>query len=160
MGWYLVRVALGSDHAGFQLKEKIKDYLTDKEIAFTDFGVGAPEPTDYPDIALAVAEAVARGEYEHGILVCGTGIGMAIAANKVPGVRAALCHDVFSAEAARSHNDANVLALGERVLGPGLAWAIVETWLRTPFAGGRHARRVEKIRKIEDKYCCCRGIGV
>ncbi|MHB1418311.1 MAG: ribose 5-phosphate isomerase B [Bacillota bacterium] len=147
-----MRVAIGSDHAGFRLKELIKDYLHDAGIAHYDFGTYSEESVDYPDFALLVAEAVARNEYDRGILVCGTGIGVAIAANKVPGIRAALCSDTFSARSSREHNDANVLTLGERVVGPGLALDIVKIWLGTDFAGGRHSRRVEKISKIESKY--------
>ena len=107
---------------------------------------------DYPDFALPVAEAVASGEAERGIVICGTGIGVSIAANKVPGVRAALCHDCFSAKATREHNDSNVLAMGERVIGPGLALEIADIWLHTPYAGGRHQARIDKITAIEKKY--------
>jgi ribose 5-phosphate isomerase B len=147
-----LQVALGSDHAGFSLKEEIKRYLREAGIDFHDFGAFGPEAVDYPDFALAVAEAVAAGRFARGILCCGTGIGVAIAANKVPGVRAALCHDTFSARASREHNDANVLTLGARVIGPGLAREIVRTWLAAEFVGGRHQRRLEKIRAIEQKY--------
>lgn len=147
-----MRVALGSDHGGFRLKEKIKTYLAARGIPHTDFGTFSEEVVDYPDFALKVAEAVAAGEYTRGILVCGTGIGVCIVANKVPGVRAALCHDSFSARASRAHNDANILTLGERVIGPGLAEEIVKVWLETEFAGGRHARRVSKIAAVETKY--------
>ena len=107
---------------------------------------------DYPDYAVQVAEAVANGEADKGILICGTGIGMNIAANKVPGIRAALCHDCFSAQATREHNDSNILTMGERVVGPGLAVKIVDIWLHTEFQGGRHAVRVNKISQIEEKY--------
>jgi ribose 5-phosphate isomerase B len=149
-----VRVAIGSDHAGFQLKEEIKRFLHNSHVDCGDFGVSSTEPADYPDIAEMVAEAVAQGKFDCGILVCGTGIGMAIAANKVPGIRAALCHDLFTARAAKEHNDANILALGGRVLNPQLACEIVETWLNAHFAGERHARRLEKIRSLEARYCC------
>lgn len=149
-----MRVALGSDHAGFHLKEYVKSYFAARQVDYTDFGVNYLKPVDYPDIARVVAEAVASGEYDRGILVCGTGIGMAIAANKVPGVRAALCYDSFMARAAREHNDANILALGERVLESGMVCEIIETWLKTRFGGGRHARRVAKIRSLEEEYCC------
>lgn len=148
-----MRVALGADHGGYRLKEAIKGWLDEMGIAWEDCGTHGPDAVDYPDYARRVAEKVVAGECERGILVCGTGIGMCIAANKVPGIRAALCHDVFSARATREHNDSNVLTLGERVVGEGLARAIVETWLRTDFAGGRHARRVDKIREIESAYC-------
>jgi len=147
-----LRVALGSDHAGFALKEEIKDYLREAGVEYHDFGTFGPEAVDYPDFALAVAEAVAHGRFERGILCCGTGVGVAIAANKVPGIRAALCHDTFSARASREHNDANVLTLGARVIGPGLAREVVAVWLAAEFAGGRHRRRVDKIRAIEEKY--------
>lgn len=148
----LLRIALGSDHGGFILKEEIKDYLTQKKLDFHDFGTYYAASVDYPDFALKVAEAIAQGNYDRGILVCGTGIGIGIAANKVPGIRAALCHDTFSARASREHNDANVLTLGERIIGRGLALEIVETWLKTEFSGGRHQRRVDKIGNIEQKY--------
>ncbi len=119
-------------------------------IAYEDVGCDCPESVDYPDYALPVAERVAKGEFDRGILVCGTGIGMSIAANKVKGVRCAVVSDEFSARMSREHNEANVLALGERVVGPGLAREIVRVWLTTDFAGGRHGRRVAKIGAIED----------
>ncbi len=147
-----MRVALGADHGGYRLKEAIKRWLDEMGIAWEDCGTYGPDSVDYPDYARQVAEKVAAGECDRGILVCGTGIGMCIAANKVPGIRAALCHDVFSARATREHNDSNVLTLGERVVGEGLARAIVEVWLTTEFAGGRHARRVDKIKEIEKAY--------
>ena len=134
------------------LKDEIMKHLKEKNIDFVDFGCFTTESVDYPDIGQAVGEAVARGEYDKGIICCGTGIGISISANKIPGVRAALCGDCFSAKASREHNDANVLALGERVIGPGLAKMIVDTWLNSEFRGGRHGRRVEKIAKIEEKY--------
>lgn len=127
-------------------------FLTAQGIHYHDFGTHAPDAVDYPDFALPVAEAVARGEFDRGIIVCGTGIGVSIVANKVPGVRAALCHDTFSARSSRAHNDANILTLGERVVGPGLALEIVRVWLASEFEGGRHARRVAKIAAIEKKY--------
>lgn len=148
-----MRIAIGSDHAGFNLKELIKKHFKGEGICFVDFGTNSTEAVDYPDIARPVAESVARGETRFGILICGTGIGMVIAANKVPGVRAALCHDVFTARAAREHNDANVLTLGERVTGAGLACEIVRTWLQASFQGGRHERRVNKIRALEEEFC-------
>jgi len=147
-----LKIAIGSDHGGFLLKDEIMKHLKGKEIDFVDFGCFTTESVDYPDIGQAVGEAVARGEYDKGIICCGTGIGISISANKVPGVRAALCGDCFSAKASREHNDANVLALGERVIGPGLAKMIVDIWLSSEFQGGRHGRRVEKIAKIEEKY--------
>jgi len=147
-----MRVAIGSDHAGWRLKKEIAACLEELKISYRDFGTYSRESVDYPDFALLVAEAVASGDYDRGILCCGTGIGVAIAANKVPGIRAALCHDTFSARASREHNDANILTLGERVIGPGLAREIAEVWLRAEFQGGRHARRVAKIGGIEEKY--------
>jgi len=147
-----MEIALACDHGGFLLKKEIAAYLQEKGIPFEDFGVFSEEAADYPDQALSVAEAVKEGRFRRGIILCGTGIGVAIAANKVPGVRAALCHDTFSAKACREHNDANVLTMGQRVIGPGLALDIVEIWLKTEFQGGRHARRVAKIEAIEQKY--------
>jgi len=144
-----LKIAIGSDHGGFKLKEEIKKMLQEKEYDFKDFGTFSEESVDYPDIALEVARAVQDGSYDRGILICGTGIGIGIAANKLAGIRAALCHDTFSARASREHNNANILTMGERVIGPGLARDIVNVWLETGFAGGRHARRVEKINDIE-----------
>ena len=142
-------LAIGSDHGGFQLKEIIKKHLAEQQISVKDFGTYTTESVDYPDISKSVAQAVADGQYDRGIIVCGTGIGVSIAANKVKGIRAALCHDVFSAQMSREHNNANVLTLGERVIGPGLALMIVDTWLKTEFAGGRHEQRVCKIANME-----------
>ncbi|HEX3032676.1 MAG TPA: ribose 5-phosphate isomerase B [Bacillota bacterium] len=147
-----MKLALGSDHGGFRLKEEIKKLLEEQGLSYQDFGCYSTDSVDYPDIALAVGEAVAAGQCERGILVCGTGIGISIAANKIPGIRAALCHDTFSARATREHNDSNILAMGERVIGVGLALDIVKTWLATEFAGDRHQRRVDKISQIEAKY--------
>ena len=143
-----LKIAIGSDHGGFRLKEEIKDYLRQQGVEHTDFGTYSTASVDYPDIAQTVGEKVAAGEFERGILICGTGIGISIAANKVPGVRAALCGDVFSARMSREHNNANILALGERVIGSGLALMIVQTWLEAEFAGGRHARRVEVLQLV------------
>ncbi|MDR3559938.1 MAG: ribose 5-phosphate isomerase B [Negativicutes bacterium] len=142
-------IAIGSDHGGFHLKEEIKKYFEEQKILFRDFGTLSCDSVDYPDISRAVAQAVVSGECTRGILICGTGIGIGIAANKVKGIRAALCHDTFSAQMSREHNDANILTMGERVVGTGLALAIVEKWLASEFAGGRHARRVEKMMEIE-----------
>ena len=147
-----MKVAIGSDHGGFRLKEEIKTLLTELKVDSHDFGTYTCASVDYPDISRQVAEAVAKGEYERGIIVCGTGIGVSIAANKVKGIRAALCHDVFSAQMSREHNDANILTMGERVIGSGLARMIVEVWLKTEFAGGRHACRVTKLMELE-KNC-------
>jgi len=147
-----MKVALGADHAGFQLKETLKKMLEEMGIASKDFGCASTAQVDYPDFAEAVARAVAGGEAERGIMVCGTGIGASIAANKIPGVRAALCHDAFTAVASRCHNDANVLCLGARVLEESLACEIARTWLKTDFSGEeRHRRRISKIAQIEAK---------
>ena len=141
-------IALGSDHGGYELKQEIKQYLEEQKLEYKDFGSYDEEACDYPVYAKAVAHAVADGECEKGILICGTGIGISITANKVEGIRAALCSDCFSAEATRLHNDANILAMGGRVVGPGLAVKIVDTFLNTEFSGDeRHMRR---IRQIED----------
>lgn len=156
-----MRLALGSDHAGLPLKEAIKEYLAQYNgVDWDDLGTFSPEAVDYPDIALEVAKAVASGRYDRGILACGTGIGMCITANKVPGVRAALCHDLYSARVTRQDNDSNVLTIGARIVGPALAREIVRVWLETEFAGGRHARRLDKIAAIERMFAggdCHRG---
>lgn len=145
-----MKIAVGSDHGGYALKEEIKKWLQDKGYEVQDFGTHSLDSCDYPDIAQKVARAVAQGQYEKGIIICGTGIGVAIAANKVRGVRAALCHDTFSAKASREHNDANILTMGERVIGKGLALEVLEAWLGASFAGGRHQRRVDLIGAIEN----------
>lgn len=149
-----MKVAIGADHAGYELKEEIKKLLKRKEIDFHDFGAHPPlDPEDdYPDFGVKVAEAVAEGAYERGILVCGAGVGMAMTANKVPGIRAAPCYETVTARLCRQHNNSNVLTLGARITDRGLAKRIVEEWLRTEFEGGRHKRRVEKITQIEKKY--------
>lgn len=147
-----MRIAIGSDHGGLLLKAELIKLLEQKGYEYKDFGCFTAEAVDYPDIGQAVGEAVAAGQYDRGIICCGTGIGISISANKVPGVRAALCGDCFSAKASREHNNANVLALGERVTGTELAKMITEIWLTTEFTGGRHGKRVEKIRAIEEKY--------
>lgn len=147
-----MKIAIGSDHGGYRLKEFIKKHLQEKGFDIKDFGTGSVESTDYPDFARAVGEAVVAGDFDKGILVCGTGIGISIAANKVPGVFCALVGDCFSAGAARRHNNTNIIALGERVTGCGLALAIVDTWLETEFEGGRHQKRIDKIIEIEKKY--------
>jgi len=144
-----LRVAIGSDHGGVNLKAEICTLLTELKIEYRDFGAHAGEAVDYPDIAETVCKALLRGEYERAILICGTGIGISISANKIHGIRAALCGDVFSAQATRAHNNTNVLCMGERVIGGGLARMITETWLTTDFEGGRHERRVDKIMKLE-----------
>jgi ribose 5-phosphate isomerase B len=144
-----MRVALGADHAGYALKETVKRLLDTRGIAYTDFGTQSAESVDYPDFAAKVARPVAAGEYDRGILVCGSGIGMAIAANKVPGIRAAAVTDEPAARLMREHNDANVLAIGERLTPPDAALRLVEVFLDTAFAGGRHQPRIDKIRQLE-----------
>ena len=139
-------IAIGSDHGGFELKKEVMAHLDARGLEYKDFGTYSDASCDYPVYGKTVAKAVASGECERGIIICGTGIGISIAANKVHGIRAALCGDCFSAEATRQHNDANVLALGARVVGPGLALKIVDTFLDTPFSNGeRHIRRIEMI---------------
>lgn len=139
-------LAIGCDHGGYELKQEIVRYLKDKGIEYKDFGCNSTESVDYPSYGKAVAEAVSGGECEKGILICGTGIGMSIVANKVPGVRCALCTDCFSAEMTRQHNDSNVLSLGARITGKGLALKIVDIWLNTPFSNDeRHIRRIGMI---------------
>ena len=151
-----MKIAVGSDHGGIHLKNHIREYLTAKGIEVLDCGTYTEESTDYPDYAAKVCQAINTGEAERGILVCGTGIGISIAANKIHGIRAALCGDVFSAQMSREHNNANVLCMGERVIGVGLAEMITDTWLQGEFAGGRHERRVDKIaawRRCGNAYC-------
>lgn len=150
-----MKLAIGCDEAGLELKNTLLDFLRIKygqEITTTDFGVHSLDPVDYPDIAVLVAEAVANGEVDRGILICGTGIGMCITANKVPGVRAALAHDVYSAERARMSNNAQVLTLGARVIGSELAKKVVDAWIPAEFAGGRSTRKVEKMQEVESHY--------
>ncbi|MDK2807239.1 MAG: ribose 5-phosphate isomerase [Thermoanaerobacterium sp.] len=145
-------IAIGSDHGGYELKEAIKKHLDEKGIEYKDFGTFSEESVDYPDFALKVAEAVASGEFDKGILLCGTGVGISIAANKVPGIRAANVSDAFSARYSKEHNNANVLCMGGRVVGPGLAAILVDEWLNAEFQGGRHQKRLDKITEIEKKY--------
>ena len=148
-----MKIALGTDHGGVRLKQDIIDVIQQLGHEVVDVGCNCTDSVDYPDYALPVCELVVEGEVDRGILVCGTGIGMSIAANKVKGIRCALAHDVFSAKATREHNDTNVLALGERVIGPGLACEIVKEWLVTEFSGEeRHVNRVNKIKLIEERY--------
>ncbi len=144
-------VAIGADHGGFELKQQLKGHLRDWGYQVLDLGTGSAEAVDYPDFAEAVGNAVARGEAWLGIVLDGAGIGSSIAANKVPGVRAALCYDRATARNSREHNDANVLTLGAKLIAPEAAREIVALWLSTPFAGGRHQRRVDKIRSIEER---------
>ncbi len=147
-----MKIAVGCDHGGLNLKNEVITYLKQENIDVKDFGTYTEESCDYPDIALVVAEAVSEKQFDLGILICGTGIGISIAANKVPGVRAALCSDTFSAHATREHNDANILAMGERVVGKGLALDIVKTFINAKFEGDRHINRINKIANIEKKY--------
>ena len=144
-------IALGCDHGGYELKKEIKQYLDENKLAYIDFGTDSTESVDYPVYARKVVYAILSGECEKGILICGTGIGISIAANRYKGIRAALCTDCFMAEATRQHNDANILALGGRVVGPGLAVKIVDTFLNTPFSEGeRHKNRIRLIEETED----------
>lgn len=145
-------IAIGSDHGGFQMKEQLKPILEEFGLSIRDVGVLEEKPADYPDIALQVAELVASKTAARGIIVDGAGIGSAMAANKVPGVRAALCYDKATARNSREHNDSNVLTLGGRLLTASQAEEVLRVWLSTPFGGGRHAARVQKITQIEQKY--------
>ncbi len=147
----MTAIAIGADHAGFALKESVKSWLLSQGHTVVDFGTSGPAAVDYPDYAAPVGDAVSAGTAERGVLVCGSGIGMAIAANKIAGVRAAVCGDVASARLCREHNDTNVLALGARTTEQGQAVQIVDAWLTTPFAGGRHVRRVEKMMELEQR---------
>jgi ribose 5-phosphate isomerase B len=144
-----MKIALGADHAGYQLKDQIKQHLQEQGISVRDEGTSSPESVDYPDYARAVAHDVSAQRADLGILVCGSGIGMAITANKVDGIRAANVSTEYEAQMSREHNNANVLALGARIVNPDVAFRIVDKWLATQFAGGRHERRVEKIMAIE-----------
>jgi ribose 5-phosphate isomerase B len=147
-----MKIAIGCDEAGLPLLDALREHLRAQNIELLDFGVHTADPVDYPDIGLAVAESVAKGEAERAILVCGTGIGMSITANKVPGVRAALCHDTYSAERARKSNDAQVITMGARVIGVELAKSIIDAWMASEFAGGRSAPKVAKMNAVDDKY--------
>ncbi len=144
-----MRLVVGSDHAGYALKEYLKTALAEKGHSVDDVGTFRGKPVDYPEIGRAVAKAVADRTAERGIALCGTGIGMSMAANKVRGIRAALCHDEYTARMSRAHNDANVLTIGARVTARELAWEIVRVWLATEFKGGRHARRVAGIMSLD-----------
>lgn len=147
-----MKIAIANDHGALNLKRDVKKYLLDNGYDVVDFGTNSSESCDYPDYGLPAAEAVASGECDMGILMCSTGIGMSLVANKVPGIRCAHCHDTYCAEYTRRHNNANVLAMGEKVVGPGLALQIVKIFLETEFEGGRHQRRVDKITAVEKKY--------
>ena len=145
------KIIIGADHAGFPLKEAIKPLLAEMGLEVTDAGTDCERSVDYPDFAARVAEAVATGVYPRGILICGSGVGMSIVANRFPGVRAALCLDEETARLSRMHNDANILVLAGRKTDPETALRIVRVWLTTPFEGGRHQRRLDKIREMESK---------
>ena len=144
-------IALAADHGGFELKEAVKAHLDELGLEYIDFGTHSTASVDYPDMALPACDAVVSGQCSKALLFCGTGVGISMAANKVKGIRAALCGDCYSAEMTRRHNDANILAMGARVLGPGLALKIVDTFLTTEFEGGRHARRIALISDIENR---------
>lgn len=147
-----MKVAIGADHAGYALKAGIAEFVKGLGHEVLDLGAHSAESVDYPDFASAVCDKVTTGEMDRGILICGTGIGMSIAANKIPGIRCALVHDLFSAKATREHNDTNILALGERVIGPGVAQEIVKIWLETEFSNGeRHKNRVCKVTALEER---------
>ena len=144
-----MKVLITGDHAGLTLRNEVADLMGEMGIEYEDAGASCTTSVDYPDYALPAAERIASGEFDRGIFICGTGIGMSIAANKVKGIRCALVHDVFSARATREHNNSNVLAMGERVIGPSLGREIAKVWLETEFQGNRHAKRIEKIHSYE-----------
>jgi len=151
-----MKVVLASDHRGYQLKDSLKKFLEERKIEFLDVGTFSADSVDYPDFAMLAAEKVSHGDYDRGILICGSGIGMCIVANKFPGVRAAVCHDIAAAEMSRKHNDSNMLGLGADVINEELARKILYVWLETNFEGGRHLRRIQKISEIESrlgKHC-------
>ena len=146
-------IAVGADDAAFELKAKIVDYLKSKGIPVEDYGVNKPDPSVlYPDVALTVAQAIAAGNHDRGILMCGTGIGVAITANKVPGIRAAVCHDPYSTERSRKSNDCQIMTLGSRVVGEELAKSLVDTWLASDYQGGKSAPKVERMKKIDQQF--------
>lgn len=144
-------LAIGSDHAGYELKEKVKKYLTELGVEYNDYGTHSLDSVDYPDYAHLVSDAIQTGVCERGILICGTGVGISISANKHEGIRAVVCSEPLSAQMSRAHNDSNVLCFGARVIGEEMAKLIVKTWLDTPFEGGRHQIRVEKIESVAKK---------
>jgi ribose 5-phosphate isomerase B len=146
-------IAVGADDAAFELKAKIVDYLKSKGIPVEDYGVNQPDPSVlYPDVALTVAQAIAAGRHDRGILMCGTGIGVAITANKVPGIRAAVCHDPYSTERSRKSNDCQIMTLGSRVVGEELAKSLVDTWLASDYQGGKSAPKVERMKEIDQQF--------
>ena len=144
-------IALGCDHGGYELMQEVKAHLTKRGFEFKDFGCYSLDAVDYPEYARAAANAIVSGECDRGILICGTGIGISISCNKVKGIRCALVHDVFSAKATRAHNDTNMLAMGQRVIGEGLAVEILNAWLNTEYEGGRHDLRIEKMMSLENE---------
>ena len=145
-----MKLAIGCDHGGWELKEQVLDFLQKtNNIDIIDYGTKSRDSVDYPDYARVISEGVTEGTIDRGILICGTGIGMSIVANRYPSIRAALCHDIFTARMSRLHNNANILVLGGRVIGPGLACEMVKTWLETEFEGGRHQKRLDKIVQLE-----------
>lgn len=147
-----MEIIIGSDHFARQMKDDLKEHLQELGHEVVDIGAYDDTPIDYPDVAQEAAEAIARGEFKRGVLVCGTGIGMAIAANKVPGVRAACCHDPYSAERARKSNDAQIITMGAQVIGPAVARSLLDIWLESEFAGGRSAPKVAKIKALDERY--------
>ena len=151
-----MKVVLSSDHRGYKLKGSLKKFLEERKMEFLDVGTFSADSVDYPDFAMLAAEKVSHGDYDRGILICGSGIGMCIAANKFPGIRAAVCHDISAAEMSRKHNDSNMLGLGADVINEESARKILHVWLETKFEGGRHLRRIQKISEIESrlgKHC-------
>lgn len=144
-----MKIGIGSDHGGYDLKKYIISHLAEGSIEFVDYGTYSKDSVDYPDFARKVAEGVIEKEVDYGILICGTGIGISIAANKIRGIRCALCGDVYSAKMSKEHNNANILALGGRVIGPDLALEIVDAWMKAKFQGGRHEKRINKISEME-----------
>jgi ribose 5-phosphate isomerase B len=143
-----LKIAIGSDHGGFELKNELVQFLSSEGYEFKDFGIYEKVSVDYPVISKTIAKAVANGEYDRGVVICGSGLGVAIAANKICGIRAVTCHDTYSARMSREHNDANVLTMGERVIGKGLALDVLEVWLKSKFEGGRHERRISMIEDL------------
>jgi len=145
------KIAIASDHGGFDLKKNIVSFLLNKGWVVDDFGAPSTDPVDYPDYGIKLAKAIIDKKFVRGILMCGTGIGMSVIVNRFPGIRGTLCSDVYTAKMSREHNDSNILIMGGRVIGPGLAIEILDTWLNTEFEGGRHQRRLDKIKNIDAK---------
>jgi len=152
-----MKIAIGCDHAGFELKEDLRVYLRERGVEVLDLGSPDGSPVDYPEMGMAVAEKVSTGAIPRGILICGTGIGMSVVANRFRGVRATLCHDLYTARMSREHNDSNVLVLGGRLLGKGIAREIVGVWLEAEFLGGNHQRRLDQIARLDEKGRKARG---